>query len=894
MNTVAFPKPHRGEVAARQLPGLLPTKLHRPQLRPDLVARPRLSKSLEQGLWRGLTLISAPAGSGKSTLLAQWLTETRVPVGWLALDEADNHPGRFLQYLVAALHRAHPALDATVDRLLQSAGAVDPEQLLTATVVVPLAEHDQPLALVLDDYHVIDDPVIHRAIAWLLDHRPPTLHLIITTRHDPPLPLARLRVRDQLNEIRAVDLRFNHAEARDFFRESMRLALSDADIDTIERRTEGWVAALQLSALSLRGCTDRAEVLDALRGDHHLIADYLVQEVLDHQPPERRRFLLRSAVLERLCGPLCAAVTGQADAQRVLEELDAGNLFLIPLDEQRRWFRYHHLFAELLRRRLEQELPDETTGLHRRASAWFRARGLIHEAVAHARKAGDRELLVELLDTEGESLIIRGETETLRDWMSGLPDVSYRQWPRLAMLQGWCSATNGDYPRAAEVVALGDRGLAENNALSAAERFILGGHFTAIRSFVASCTGDPEHGLALARQSLARLPDDQHLVRSVMALSVGNNHVIQGRLADAVDPLEVAFEAGRRSENYYVASCAAWCLAQIGSELGDLEQTRIWTERNRRMLEQAHCSHLPLSGLVSTGQALLAYERWDLETARREAEESLRQANLLRDIGFSILSRLLLARVLIDSTETEAADVLLIEAQVRAEAQLWPDPWQELLGTRARLALVQGDFQACRALLGGPAPVIGPTTIPHHAGNLIRLRLALVERRIGEYLEPLETLMDQAEAEGLRRHALELRLLVTAALLQAERPEAAFDQLRRALQTARPQHWRRPFAELAVWLVPLAARLDPGEREFIGINGASLPVAGLIEPLSGREQEVLDLLARGLSNQAIAKRLFVSVGTVKTHVHNLLGKFQVSNRTEAVHRARRLGLLSEG
>lgn len=894
MNTVAFPRSHRSEAAIRPLPGLLPTKLHRPRSRSGLVARPRLIKVLEQGLWRSLTLISAPAGSGKSTLLAQWLTETQVPVGWLALDEADNHPGRFLQYLIAALHRAHPALDGHIDPLLQSAGAVDPEQLLAAAVVVPLTEHDHPLALVLDDYHVIHNPVIHRAIAWLLDHRPPSLHLILTTRHDPPLPLARLRVRDQLNEFRAVDLRFNHAEARDFFRESMHLTLSDAAIDTIERRTEGWVAALQLSALSLRGRSDHAEVLNALRGDHRLIADYLVQEVLDRQSIERRHFLLRSAVLERLCEPLCAAVTGEADAQPVLEALEADNLFLIPLDEQRRWYRYHHLFAELLRRRLEQELPGEAAALHRRASAWFRSSGLIHEAVEHARKSGDRELLVELLDSAGQMLIIRGETEALRDWMGGLPDSVYRQRPRLAMLQGWCAGTNGDYARAAEVVTLGEQGLAERNALAEADKFALSGHFTAIRSFVASCTGDPEHGLALARQALARLPDDQPLVRSVMALSIGNNHVLSGRLADAVEPMELAFDAGRHCGNYYVAACAAWCLAQFGSELGDLERTRAWTERNRVMLEQAHCSHLPLNGLVTMGRTLLAYERWDLETARREAEESLRQANLLRDIGFSMLSRLLLSRILIDAGDTGSAGTLLREAQERAEAQSWPDPWQELRATRARLALFRGELGACRSLLGGSEPIIGALTIPHHACNLIRLRLALFEHRTNALVEPLEILRDQAETEGLVRPALELRLLSVAILLQAERPEAALEQLRRALRIARSQHWRRPFAELAAWLAPLADRLDAGEREFIGLNGASLVVPGLIEPLSVREQEVLDLLARGLSNQAIAQRLFVSVGTVKTHVHNLLGKFQVGNRTEAVHRARRLGLLADG
>lgn len=880
-------------VTERSLAPVLPTKLHPPRPRDALVARPRLSGHIEQGLRRALTLISAPAGSGKSTLLTQWLAHTDAPVGWLALDEADNQPQRFVRYLVAALHRACPALDDNVEPLLHGSTSVEPEQLLAATVVLPLADNDRTLVLVLDDYHLIRNPAIHQAMAWLLEHRPPGLHLILATRHDPPLPLARLRVRDELNEIRAADLRFDRNEAGRFFREVMPLALSETDIDTIETRTEGWVAALQLSALSLRGHVDARELLNALHGDHHLIADYLVEEVLDRQTPERRRFLLRTAVLERLCGSLCMALTGCETAQAALEALDTDNLFLIPLDDQRRWYRYHHLFAELLRRRLGRELPGEIPGLHRRASAWFRDNGLIHEALDHAGQCGDHAWLMDLLEAAGIELLMRGETEAIRDRLRGLPDTIYRQRPQLVVLEGWCSGVAGDFARTRRVVELGQRGLNESNALSDMDKRVLGGHFSALNSFVASCTGDPDRGLALAEQALAELPEEETLVRSTMALSAGNSHMLAGRLAAADPALKLAVDAGQASGNLYVATVAIWSQGQLAWIRGDLDRAEHCAERIAAMLEAAHCAHLPLSGMATATRARIAHERHRPEAAAQWIEQARSQADLLRDTGLQVLVRLLDSDIRLSVGDPLGARALLIEADALAESRNWPDPWGELPATRARQALAEGDTAHCRALLHGAQPDPRPPGVSHHLHNRTALLLALTEQRGAEWLAPLDILIATAEGEGRYGQAQELRALYAAALVQAGQPDAATEQLRRTLTRARPRHWRRPLIAVNRWLIPLAERLNPDEREFIGLDAESPSIEALIEPLSSRELDVLELLARGLSNQAIAERLFVSLGTIKTHVHNLLGKLQVGNRTEAVHRARSLGLLRD-
>ncbi|MDX1607175.1 MAG: AAA family ATPase, partial [Candidatus Competibacterales bacterium] len=438
MATLSFPRSRRGSPTPPA--ELIPTKLQPPRIRPQLVGRSRLYERLDQGRERQLTLVTAPAGSGKSTLLAQWLRHSRYPAGWLALEESDNQPARFIRYLVAALRRACPALDDPVEPLLQATTAgLDLPQLLASLIVLPLADEPQPRILVLDDYHLIHNDSLHQAMDWLLAHLPAALHLVIASRHDPPLALARLRVRDELIEIRAADLRFNHDETAAFLRQAMDLELDDADIATLESRTEGWAAALQLSALSLRDCPDRPALIAALGGNHRPIADYLVAEVLDRQSGERREFLLRCALLERFCGPLCMAVTGRADAQAELEALERDNLFLIPLDHRRRWYRFHHLFAELLCRRLEQQRPAEIPVLLRRAALWHWQAGQVHEAITYARRAGDRELLVELLEAEGENLLMRGDTDAVRGWLEGLPDRLYRQRPRLAVLEGWCT-----------------------------------------------------------------------------------------------------------------------------------------------------------------------------------------------------------------------------------------------------------------------------------------------------------------------------------------------------------------------------------------------------------------------------------------------------------------------
>src|SRR5580692_12633266 len=420
---------------------LLATKLHVPRPRPGFVPRPRLAGALDEGLVRRLILVCAPAGSGKTTLLAGWAASGNRPVAWLSLDAADNDPVRLWRHVVAALDRARPGIAERVGPLLGPPAPPSFEGLVTALINELAAQRgDGEMLLVLDDYHLIDAQPVHVSLGFVLEHLPPGLHLVLASRSDPPLPLARLRAGGQLAELRAADLRFTAEEAAALLRESAGADLPAAAVAALAARTEGWVAGLQLAALSLRGQADPAGFVAAFSGSHRYVLDYLAEEVLDRQPEEVRTFLLETSVLERLSGGLCDAVTGRDGSQAMLERVERANLFLVPLDEVRGWWRYHHLFADLLRARLQQQRPGRVPALHRAAAAWCEEHDLADDAVRHALAAGDTAWAARLVERHVETLLGRSEGATLRRWLSALPAESVRDRPRLCLAQAYGAA----------------------------------------------------------------------------------------------------------------------------------------------------------------------------------------------------------------------------------------------------------------------------------------------------------------------------------------------------------------------------------------------------------------------------------------------------------------------
>src|SRR5499425_3196688 len=430
------------EVPAPGRDVLVATKFYVP--RAGFVPRPRLLARLSQGIGSGVTVVSTPAGFGKTTVLGDWARRSRRPAAWLSLDAGDNDPARFWRYVAAALGRARPGIDAPVVALLR--GPQQPLLEAVATAVInelTSVPGDGEVVLVLDDYHLVEAPSVHESVAFLLDRLPPGLRLVLSSRADPPLPLARLRARGQLAEFRAADLRFTVAETAAFLREVTGLDLPAASVAALQDRTEGWAAGVQLAALSLRGHADPAGFIATFAGSHRYVLDYLTEEVLAGQPPQVLSFLLETSVLDRLCGPLCDAVTGRTGSQAMLEELDRANLFVVPLDGVRQWWRYHHLFADLLRARLEQKRPDKLPELHRAAAAWHEEHGLADDAIRHATAAGETRWAARLVERHVETLLRRSEAATLDRWLSALPAASVRARPRLCLAQAVTALLGG-------------------------------------------------------------------------------------------------------------------------------------------------------------------------------------------------------------------------------------------------------------------------------------------------------------------------------------------------------------------------------------------------------------------------------------------------------------------
>ena len=887
---------------------LLSTKLYVPPPRPALVSRPRLLARLSQGLQLPLTLISAPTGFGKTTLVSEWRVSIGrdFPIAWLSLDQDDNDPVRFLTYLTAALSTVVPAIADTVPVMLQSPQP-PPLQAFLSGLINDLDQFLEPFALVLDDYHLIQSREVHQTIEFILDHLPQRMHLVILTRSDPPLPLARLRARGQLVELRADDLRFSPSEAQAFFNQAMGLALSPDDVDAIGQRTEGWIAGLQLAALVIQSprlageSQDISRFIAAVTRSHYYIADYLSAEVLDRQTEQGRTFLLQTSILDRMTAELCDQLMERSDSQVMLRQLEKANLFLVPLDEQRSWYRYHHLFAELLRSQLREAAPDQLSELHRRAAGWYEGRGFVSEAIKHALAAGDQQQIARIIEQNAMATLMRGDSITVLNWISSIAPL-IPQHPWLGIFQSWALLITG------KLEPIGTR-------LQAAQSWIeshvsepgaqeIGFHIAAIRALVAGRRGHAQKAMALGRQALERMPESASDIRSVVMLALADASWASGDLAGAMQVFNQAARMDTTAGNILPATGALSSVGGLLVEQGEFRRAADTYQAALQIATRPDGRIMPSAAPAYLGLSELNYEWNDLDAAGHYAQRALELGRRWGNPATLAGIHLLQARL----QQAQGQKMDSFEALRQAE-DLAQGPGVPLVTAfridefRVRQWLQQSNLDAAvRWVHQHALDPAGELSYQYQIAYLTLARIMLAQNRLDTALSLLERLLARFETLGQMGRTLKL-LLLQALTLQAKGDiQSALASLARALSLGEPQGCLRvfldegaPIAELlrhagSRGIAPkyVARLLSEFNRESAAAPASQQP---LIQPLTGRELEVLRLLAEGLSNQEIANRLVVAVGTVKTHTASLYRKLDVTNRTQAVARATELGLL---
>ncbi|MGI8539886.1 MAG: LuxR C-terminal-related transcriptional regulator [Rubrobacteraceae bacterium] len=883
---------------------ILATKLFAPPPRAEAVLRPRLTRRMNEG--RKLTLVCAPAGYGKTTLVGEWAAEGDRPVAWLSLDEGDNDPTRFMTYLVAALRTVEEGVGEGVSGALRSVGPPSVEAMLTA-LLNEVSAAGRDLVLVLDDYHVIGAKAVGDALAFMLDHLPPRMRLVVATREDPNLPLARLRARNDLTELRAADLRFTRLEAAEFLEEAAGLDLSDGEVGALEARTEGWVSGLQLAAISMKGRDDTSNFIESFTGSHRFILDYLLEEVLHRQPERVRDFLLRTSVLDGMSGPLCDALTGRKDGRGMLEALERGNLFVVPLDDEREWYRYHHLFADALQARSMGERPERIPVLHRRASEWHEENGLMVDAIRHALAAGDFERAASLVEAEARAMLTMRCEETFLGWMRGMPEAVIRTRPILAVYYA-LALVSVDLESAEIRLRDAERSLADECSRSSAnsdEYRSLPGIISIARAYHAGAMGDVSGSMEHARRAWELSPEDDHLWRGAAASLLGLSHWASGDLDDAYRFFADGMERLRKAGDTTQSITGAFLLANIRVAQGCLrEAARIYEKALKTAGSRFDPGLLGVADL-HVGMSELCYERGDIESATRH----LRKCEELDERGAIAENRhrwhVAMSRIKEAEGEPDAALDLLDEAEglyVRS-----PDPdVRPISALRARVWIKHGRLaeaaEWARERSLSPGDDLAYLCEFEHI-TLARMLIARfdedhAEHSIREAAELLDRLLEAAKGAGRKGSVIEILALRALAIRVRGDMPGALAELDRALALAEPEGYVRIFADegppMARLLTEAAERGKKPEhaRKLLAFldseeSGSHSPLA---EPLSEREMEVLRLVARGLSNREIGDRLFLAVITVKGHNRNIFRKLGVRRRTEAVARAREIGL----
>ncbi len=931
--------------AAARSPGppgrvpLLLTKLSIPHVRQSLVPRLALLRRLDECLDHKLTLVSGPAGYGKTTLVSTWVRGLRIPIAWLSLDEADNDPVRFLSYLVAALQRANPTVGQDVRDALEASQLSSLDWAIGA-LVNDLAALSGDLLLVLDDFQAIDQAAIHEAAGNLVAHQPPQLHLAIITREDPPLPLARLRACSELGELRARDLRFTPEETSSLLRDVMGLTLEGRDLAELDARVEGWVAGLQLAGLSMRGHRDPADLIAALSGSHHFILSYLSDEVLRQLPPDTLSFLLQTCVLTRLSGPLCDAVTGRADSAAVLEGLCTANAFVAPLDDEHHWYRYHHLFAELLRSQLSHTQPQLAPTLQGRASEWYERQGMPAEAIDHALAAADYPRAVRLLETHAGAIAGQGHAQTVEGWLRRLPQEWRTVGPR------------ANLAFAGSLVLRGQIGEAEpylrNAEAAAAERERAGAHSEAaailaeahsFRAIVVSLRGDTEGACQLAQEAVKRAPQDDLYLQGVAHFSLGTAYNYAGKVVQAIDTYRKALHLCRAADNTIASMLIVANLALLYMARGQLRAAGDLCRQAIGPPDALPGMRSPALATVGTCYSQILYQCNELDEAHRQAERWLDLARRGGHVAPLASGSVALSRVLQAQGDIAGATSALDQAVRLLDRTMpaWVAP--DIISQQVVLALARGDTAAARqALARTGVGVEDGTDYSREVIHIAYLRLLIHlgreapgAGRLDQALAVAGRLLASAEPAGRAGRVIEtLALRALAHQARGDLSHALVD-LRQALALAEPEGYVRLFVNEGAPMAGLLKEL--GELEELRGDALSLPTyvgrllsalgqeaqpapppvpsvpsvptvpsvpsapsvpsvpLPLVEPLSERELEVLRLMASGLSYKQVAQQLVVSLNTVRFHVKGIYGKLGVNKLASAIERARALDLL---
>ena len=897
---------------------ILVSKLFIPPPGTSTVPRPRLADRLNEGLHGKLTLVSAPAGFGKTTVVSAWSASIRQPVAWLSLEAADSDPGRFLSYLVASIQAVLPTFDPGDLSALHTTPS-SREAILLALLNELATLHDQ-LVLVLDDYHVVDSEPIDRLVTFLLEHLPAQVHLVITTREDPALPLARLRARRQLTEVRAGDLRFTTAEAATFLNDVMGLHLSPSDLEALEARTEGWIAGMHLAALSMTGHDDVSGFIRAFTGSHRFVMDYLVDDVLHQQPADVQEFLLRTSMLDRLHGPLCDAVLEVApgSGQRTLAYLDRANLFLVPLDDERRWYRYHHLFADLLRQRWHQGRSQagtdgqaELATAHRRASAWFQQHGSIADAIHHALAAEDYAHAADLIELAWpDTQRLRQEVMAL-EWLDAIPGHVFAQRPILSLAHVGTLLSNGKLVlgtmRLREIerwidpdqsARIGAPTVADATMLE-----MLPGTIAIYRAGVALAHGDVVATKTHAEQALDLLPPGRHVWRGAAAALLGLSSWPLGDLDATYQAYADGMEDLRLAGNISDVVGGSVVLADIRLAQGRLRRAHQVYESALQLAVEHGEPTMRGTADMYVGLADLARERNDLPTAAQYLQLSQQLGEHLGFPQHPWRWRVVAARIEWARGNLDAAATLLDEAKRRYVADFHPN-LRPVDATIARLQLAQGN--ARDALDWARDRALGVDDDLPYLREYEYITLARILLATGE-VEPASSLLARlgqaAEAGGRMGSLIEIGIIQALVYQAMAQEPAAHEVMDRVLTLASTEGYARLFLDEGPALAPLLATAAGREAaptyagRLLGMISPppTAPAPGSDEPLSGllsvREIEVLALLAQGLSNREIGDRLYLALDTVKGHNRRIFAKLEVESRSAAIVRARELGLV---
>ncbi|MEW5871225.1 MAG: LuxR C-terminal-related transcriptional regulator [Chloroflexota bacterium] len=924
---------------------ILGTKLQPPPVRPGFIPRPRLVARLAAGLHGRLTLVSAPAGFGKTTLLSAWAASLDQPLAWLSLDEGDNDPVRFLVYLVAALQCVDPGIGRTLESSLSSppmllasspqAGTASAAESGLVTLLNDIDQAGRSLILVFDDYHLIRAAEIQRAVQFLLENRPPQLHLVISTRQDPSLHLSRWRARGQLSELHAPDLRFTPEEAASFLNQTLALQLSPQAIAAIEARTEGWAAGLQLAALalqeslSLQPAQDPQSFLAAFSGDDRHVMDYLVEEVLGQQPAQVQDFLLHTSILNRLSAPLCDALIFdlqlQNPSQHFLERLDATHLFLVPLDHKRHWYRYHHLFAELLRHHLQLKYPRRLAHLHQRASAWYEQDGDIDEAVNHALAIPDFSLAARLVEQHGSRMVFGGRAATFLQWIEVIPQAIVYNHAYICTDCAWAYALLGQEHSALRYVDAGEAALPafETHFIASVNRPVhreeVQGDLTTIRAYCARASGDFANAIHYSRLALEQLPGDAYTVRSVISLNLGLLYTQDSDWPAAWEALAQANEMSLRSgENPYVTLSALVLQGNVRRNQGELSQAAVLYQQTIDLGSTvADLSATAPLCWAHLGLSETHYQRNQVEAAAPALEKAIGLAQQTGSPELLVGGLLGRARLALLTGNLIQAEADLRQARQRCQPQ-WAQFYEiELAVLSGELSLAQGRPEtAIQQLAERQLPAVPPGVsaedrkllCPRLPEYLLGVRLLLAQGQAGPALESLAKLGLFLAACQFPDYAIQSHILqALASQLEKDMP-AARRSLARALALAEPQGYLAPFlvcgkpmqhllryrsalpdppAYAQQALVAFAAQAAHKD-ELILLTSSG---ARLYEPLTSQERRILRLLAGGLSSNQVAEELVIAVSTARSYIKAIYRKLDAHSRAQAIARGQELGLI---